>query len=169
MFNSLPIVTRLYFLISHVILPIGSEVVMPLQKLHNLVRAIAPEYKDCLKLNWQAARVDSCKEDLVPMAKEKTATVQTIGRQELSRRIAKQAKLSQKQASEVLEATLDSIREALQNGDEVRLVGFGSFKVRTSAERKGVNPRDGKEIVVPAKERVRFSPGKELSEAVEKK
>ncbi|GHO52975.1 transcriptional regulator [Ktedonobacter robiniae] len=103
------------------------------------------------------------------MAKEKTATAQTIGRQELSRRIAKQAKLSQKQASEVLEATLDAIREALQNGDEVRLVGFGSFKVRTSAERKGVNPRDGKEIVVPAKERVRFSPGKELSEAVEKK
>lgn len=103
------------------------------------------------------------------MANEKTATAQTIGRQELSRRIAKQAKLSQKQAAEVLEATLDSIREALQEGDEVRLVGFGSFKVRKSAARKGVNPRDGKEIIVPAKERVRFSPGKELSEAVVKK
>lgn len=71
MFNSLPIVTRLYFLNSHVILPIGSEVVMPLQKLHNLVRVIASVYKGCLKLNWQAARVDSCKEDLVPMAKKK--------------------------------------------------------------------------------------------------
>ncbi|HLG63272.1 MAG TPA: HU family DNA-binding protein [Ktedonosporobacter sp.] len=110
------------------------------------------------------------------MAEKKTgqaATSQTasntIGRQELSRRIAKQAKLSQKQAGEVLEATLDTIREALQNGDEVRLVGFGSFKVRKSAARKGVNPRDRKPIEVPAKERVRFTPGKELSEAVLKK
>ncbi len=105
------------------------------------------------------------------MAKEPTdkSSVSTIGRQELSKRIAKQAKLSQKQASEVLEATLDAIREALQDGDEVRLVGFGSFKVRQSAARKGVNPRDRKPIEVPAKERVRFFPGKELSEAVVKK
>lgn len=92
-----------------------------------------------------------------------------VGRQELTRRIASEAKLTQKQASQVLEATLDTIREALQNGNEVRLVGFGSFKVRTSAARKGVNPRDRQPIQVPAKERVRFFPGKELSEAVVKK
>lgn len=92
-----------------------------------------------------------------------------VGRQELTRRIASEAKLTQKQASQVLEATLDTIREALQNGNEVRLVGFGSFKVRTSAARKGVNPRDRQPIEVPAKERVRFFPGKELSEAVVKK
>ncbi len=103
------------------------------------------------------------------MAETQKANVTTIGRQELSKRIAKQAKLSQKQASEVLEATLDVIREALQDGEEVRLVGFGSFKVRQSAARKGVNPRDRKPIEVPAKERVRFFPGKELSEAVVKK
>lgn len=102
---------------------------------------------------------------------EKTAaTHTTIGRQELSKRIAKQAKLTQKEASVVLEATLDAIREALENGDEVRLVGFGSFKVRVSAARNGVNPRNQNErIQVPAKERVRFYPGKELSEAVLKK
>ena len=90
----------------------------------------------------------------------------TVGRQELSKRISQQAKISQKQAAEVLEATLDTIREALQSGDEVRLVGLGSFKVRQSAARKGVNPRDRKPIQVPAKERVRFFPGKELAEAV---
>ncbi len=90
----------------------------------------------------------------------------TVGRQELSKRISKAATISQKQAAEVLEATLDTIREALQNGEEVRLVGFGSFKVRQSAARKGVNPRDRKPIQVPAKERVRFFPGKELAEAV---
>ena len=103
------------------------------------------------------------------MAEENTATIQTVGRQELSKRIAKEAQLSQKQAAEVLEATLTAIREALQNGEEVRLVGFGSFKVRQSAARRGVNPRNREPIQVPSKERVRFSPGKELAEAVLKK
>src|SRR5947209_15711148 len=90
----------------------------------------------------------------------------TVGRQELSRRIAKEADLSQKQAQAALEATLEAIRESLESGSEVRLVGFGSFKVRQSAARRGVNPRDQKPIEVPAKERVRFFPGKELADAV---
>ena len=89
-----------------------------------------------------------------------------VGRQELTKRIATQTGLTQKKAGEVLEATLSTIRDSLNSGHEVRLVGFGSFKVRESAARKGVNPRDRKPIEVPAKNRVRFSPGKELSEAV---
>lgn len=97
---------------------------------------------------------------------ESSASSTTVGRQELTKRIAQKTKLSQKQAGDVLEATLDTIREALRDGDEVRLVGFGSFKVRKSAARRGVNPRDRQPIEVPAKDRVRFSPGKELSEAV---
>lgn len=97
---------------------------------------------------------------------ESSATSTTVGRQELTKRIAQKTKLSQKQASDVLEATLETIREALKDGNEVRLVGFGSFKVRKSAARRGVNPRDRQPIEVPAKDRVRFSPGKELSEAV---
>ena len=100
---------------------------------------------------------------------EAKATSGAVGRQELSRRIAQQTKLPQKEVAQVVEATIDTIREALKNGDEVRLVGFGSFKVRTSAARKGVNPRDRSPLEVPAKERVRFSPGKELAEAVLKK
>jgi nucleoid DNA-binding protein len=89
-----------------------------------------------------------------------------VGRQELTKRIAAQADLTQKKAGEVLEALLDGIREELQSGHEVRLVGFGSFKVKRSAARKGVNPRNRQRIEVPAKDRVRFSPGKELAEAV---
>ena len=89
-----------------------------------------------------------------------------VGRQELTKRIAAQADLTQKKAGEVLEALLDGIREELQSGHEVRLVGFGSFKVKRSAARKGVNPRNRQTIEVPAKDRVRFSPGKELAEAV---
>ena len=101
---------------------------------------------------------------------KKSANAQStiVGRQELTKSIATQAQLTQKKAAEVLETTLDHIRDSLKQGHEVRLVGFGSFKVRRSAARKGVNPRDGKPINVPAKDRVRFSPGKELSDAVEK-
>ena len=95
------------------------------------------------------------------------STPTIVGRQEMTRRIAAQAGLTQKKAAEVLEATLDTIRESLKAGNEVRLVGFGSFKVRRSAAGKnGVNPRDRKPIEVPAKDRVRFSPGKELADAV---
>ena len=99
---------------------------------------------------------------------ESTSTI--VGRSEITRTIAQRSGLTQKKATEVLEATLDSIREALQQGHEVRLVNFGSFKVRRSAARSGVNPRNRNEkITVPARDRVRFSPGKELSSSVEKK
>ena len=105
------------------------------------------------------------------MATSKTNKSDTsiVGRQEITRRIAATAGVTQKKAAEILESTLDAIRESLQKGNEVRLVGFGSFKVRRSAARKGVNPRDRKEILVPEKDRVRFSPGKELADAVVKK
>lgn len=96
----------------------------------------------------------------------KTAAID--GRQEITRQIASKAGLTQKKSAEVLEATLEAIRESLRQGHEVRLVGFGSFKVRRSAARKGVNPRSGTAIQVPEKDRVRFSPGKELSDAVVK-
>jgi len=121
-----------------------------------------------------AARVDRCKEDIKSMAPKKTghgeSTSTIVGRSEITRSIAQRSGLTQKKATEVLEATLDSIREALEKGQEVRLVNFGSFKVRRSAARQGVNPRNRNEkITVPERDRVRFSPGKELASAVEKK
>jgi nucleoid DNA-binding protein len=98
------------------------------------------------------------------MMTEKTTEI--VGKQELVKRIAKQADLSQKVAGEVFDATLTAIKEALQAGEEIRLVGFGTFAVRESAARAGVNPRTREPMTIPAKERVRFSPGKELAEAV---
>ncbi len=90
-------------------------------------------------------------------------------RQDLIRHIATQTGLTQKVAGEALEATLDAIRESLGQGKEVRLVGFGSFKVRKTAARTATSPRDRTPIQVPAKDRVRFTPGKELSESVTSK
>jgi DNA-binding protein HU-beta len=92
----------------------------------------------------------------------------TIGKTELVARMAKQTGKTVKETGEVVNATLEEIQEALKTGDEVRLVGFGSFVVRTAAPRMGVNPQTRAKIKIPAKQRVRFSAGKDLSEAVSK-
>ena len=89
-----------------------------------------------------------------------------IGKTELVARLAKQTGKTVKETGEVVNATLDEIQQALKAGDEVRLVGFGSFAVRTAAAREGVNPQTRAKIKIPAKQRVRFSAGKELSDAV---
>ena len=89
-----------------------------------------------------------------------------IGRRELIRSIAQRTNLSQKQAAKALETTLDTIREALVNGEVVRLVRFGTFTVKTTAPRNVINPRDRRKIEVPAKERVRFIPSDKLTKSL---
>jgi len=91
-----------------------------------------------------------------------------IGKTELIRRVAQNSGKSVKETSDQVNATLDAIRDALKDGEEVRLVGFGSFSVKTTAARTGVNPQTRAKIQVPSKQRVRFSPGKELNDAVTK-
>ena len=81
-------------------------------------------------------------------------------------RVAQRSGKSVQETSMLVNATLETIREALKGGDEVRLTGFGSFGVRTRAAHTGVNPQTRAKIRVPAKQRVRFSAGKGLSDAV---
>jgi DNA-binding protein HU-beta len=89
-----------------------------------------------------------------------------IGKTELIRRVAHKGSKSNKETADLVNAVLDEIRDALKAGEEVRLVGFGSFSVKTTKARTGVNPQTRAKIQVPSKRRVRFSPGKELDEAV---
>ncbi len=85
---------------------------------------------------------------------------------ELISKIAEEANLSKAQATEALNATLKAVTEAVKSGDKVTLVGFGTFSVTSRAERTGRNPQTGEEITIPAKNNVKFKPGKELTEAV---
>ncbi|MEZ0575959.1 HU family DNA-binding protein [Halodesulfovibrio aestuarii] len=73
---------------------------------------------------------------------------------------------SKSQAETVLESTIDTITEALMDGDSVVFTGFGSFKVVERAARKGRNPRTGDEIEIAATKVVKFTPGKTLKEVV---
>ena len=89
-----------------------------------------------------------------------------IGKIAVIERVAQRSGTSVKASSAIVNATLETIREALKGGDEVRLTGFGSFGVHTRAAHKAVNPQTRARIQVPAKQHVRFSAGKGLSDAV---
>ena len=73
---------------------------------------------------------------------------------------------SKKQALEVVDAVFDTITKTLSQGDEVKIPGFGNFKVAKRAERMGVNPKTGEKIKIAASTKPKFRAGKLLKEAV---
>jgi DNA-binding protein HU-beta len=88
---------------------------------------------------------------------------------ELVEHIATAAELTKVSAASALEAMLDGIEKTLKKGEEVRLVGFGTFSVRERAAGKGRNPATGKEIKIAASRNARFKPGAKLKDALNKK
>lgn len=86
---------------------------------------------------------------------------------ELVSSIAKAAGLKNAEAEAALVAVVDSITNALKNGDEVRLLGFGTFAVTKRPASEGRNPRTGAKIAIPERNVPKFRPGKALKDAVE--
>lgn len=89
-----------------------------------------------------------------------------LNKQELVAAVADKVALPKAKAGEVVDAVFGAIEEALSRGQEVRLVGFGTFVTATRKAAKGRNPRTGEEIDIPASTSVRFKPGKALKDAV---
>ena len=89
-----------------------------------------------------------------------------MNKEELVEVVAKNAKLSKKQAGEVLAATIETIEKTVAKKQKVTLVGFGTFEARKRAARKGRNPQTGKEIKIAAKTVPAFSAGKKFKELV---
>lgn len=89
-----------------------------------------------------------------------------VGRQKLIKLVADKSHKSFKESTAFVSATLDTIRETLETGDSVRLVGFGVFSVKDTAASVRVNPQTRQKINVPARKRVKFTAGKELNDAV---
>ncbi len=73
---------------------------------------------------------------------------------------------SKKKGVEVVDALFDIIQKTLAKGDEVKIPGFGNFKVMRRAERMGVNPKTGEKIKIAASVKPKFRAGKVLKEAV---
>jgi len=80
--------------------------------------------------------------------------------------VAAGAEVTKAQAEEAVSAILDAITDALQDGQKVTLVGFGTFSAAERAARTGRNPQTGAELKIPASVAVKFSPGKELKDSV---
>ena len=77
-------------------------------------------------------------------------------------KIAEKSGLSKKQAEQALGAFIDSVTEALKEGDKVQLMGFGTFEVKERAARTGRNPSTGETIEIPASKTPTFKAGKGL-------
>ena len=88
---------------------------------------------------------------------------------ELVEAVAKSANLQKGAAEKAVSAFIDSVSDALKQGDRVTLVGFGSFEVASRQARTGRNPQTGKEINIAEAKVPKFRPGKALKDAVANK
>jgi DNA-binding protein HU-beta len=89
-----------------------------------------------------------------------------MNKEELVKEVAKKAKVSQKEAADILAATLETVEKAVSKGKRVTLVGFGTFEPRKRAARMGRNPQTGKELKIEAKTVPAFTAGKKFKEMV---
>ena len=89
-----------------------------------------------------------------------------MNKADLVNAVAEQANLSRGDAGKALDAAINSITEALKRGEEVKIVGFGSFVVGNRAAGQARNPRTGEKVQVPASKTPKFRAGAGLKEAV---
>lgn len=89
-----------------------------------------------------------------------------MNKKELIDSIAQKSGVKKVDADKVLSAYEQSIYETLKKGEKVTVVGFGTFTVKQSKERKGRNPKTGAEMTIPAKKSPKFVAGKLFKESI---
>ncbi len=89
-----------------------------------------------------------------------------MNKTELAAAVAAKAELSKKDAEAAVSAVLDSIKDALADGDKVSIVGFGTFAVKTRAAREGINPLTKAPLSIPETKVPTFKAGSALKDAV---
>ena len=75
--------------------------------------------------------------------------------------------LNKREAKELVESFFEEVRLALEEGNDVKLSGFGNFILRTKGERPGRNPKTGEDVPISARRVVTFRPGQKLKDRVE--
>ena len=91
-----------------------------------------------------------------------------MNKQELIKKVAEDAGLTQKQASTALESTLAAIKAAVAEGGKVQLIGFGTFESKKREARQGRNPRTGNAVEIDAAVLPVFKAGKAFKDEVNK-
>jgi DNA-binding protein HU-beta len=89
-----------------------------------------------------------------------------MNKAELIEKVAGDTGLTKAQTEKMLDCTLDNVRKAVKKGDEVKLVGFGTFLKAKRKARTGRNPQTGKTIKIPATSFPKFRPGAEFKNLV---
>ena len=89
-----------------------------------------------------------------------------MNRNELVDAVSTKTDLRKSEASKAVDAVFEAIEDALKGGDEVRLVGFGTFSVASRAASEGRNPRTGEKIQIAASKQAKFKPGKGLRDSL---
>jgi DNA-binding protein HU-beta len=88
-----------------------------------------------------------------------------MNKQQLIGAVADSAGLARNDAGRAVEAVIDTISEALKRGDEVRLIGFGTFTLSRRKASSGRNPRTGEPMAIKASAQPKFKAGKQLKDA----
>jgi len=91
----------------------------------------------------------------------------SLTKADIADRLFNEVGLNKREAKEFVEAYFEIIREALENGENVKLSGFGNFQLREKNQRPGRNPKTGEEIPISARRVVTFRPGQKLRARVE--
>lgn len=89
-----------------------------------------------------------------------------MNKTELISEVASKTNMTKKDAEKAINAFFDVVGGALESGEKVQLIGFGSFEVRERQARRGRNPQTGEEIEIPATKVPAFKAGKVLKDAV---
>jgi DNA-binding protein HU-beta len=89
-----------------------------------------------------------------------------VNKNDLIAAVAERCGMSKADVGRAVDATLDTITDALKKNDDVRLVGFGTLTVAERAASEGRNPRTGQPIRIPASKQPRFKAGKALKDAL---
>ena len=88
-----------------------------------------------------------------------------MNKTELIEAVATRSQTTKTQTAVMLNELIEVIQETIASGNDVQLVGFGTFSVTERASREGRNPATGVTMIIPAKKVVKFKPGKALSDA----
>jgi DNA-binding protein HU-beta len=93
-----------------------------------------------------------------------------MNKQELSEKMhAAYDKLGKGESAKMVDDLFEFIIDSLLKGEEVKVAGFGTFIVRSTAERKGINPKTKETITIAAKKSVKFRPSKPLKDRLMQK
>ncbi len=91
----------------------------------------------------------------------------SLTKAEIANRLFDEVGLNKREAKEFVDAYFEEIQAALESGENVKLSGFGNFKLRDKNQRPGRNPKTGEEIPISARRVVTFRPGQKLRARVE--